>query len=512
MKYLLTNEEMRLADFHTIENLKTPALTLMERAGKALADEAERLLDLRGKRIRLRVLCVCGGGNNGGDGFVCARLLRERGVDTDVVFFAEKTSAQCEINKRKYIEQGGKILQEVPENGYSVAVDCLLGTGFHGALSEPFARAVRGVNALKRSGARILAADIPSGVNGEDGQVCGEGVRADETLCIGERKIGCYLGDGIDHAGKILRADIGISLPNEKYTYLLENEQISAILPQRKRNSHKGSYGKAAIVAGSKDYSGAAYLAMKGCLRAGAGYTALFLPEELLHAFMLKAPEALLVPVNDGGRVAFNEKSFARLLAYDSVAYGSGLGVSEDTATGARWLLENYTGRLILDADALNSLAKYGFDEALKSKKCDLMITPHLKEFSRLIAKCPRPLENKGIEGAKAFAKEYGITVLLKSAVSLITNGLEACLHTRGNAGLAKAGSGDALTGIAAALCANGIDAFNAAKASSYIFGVGAELAARDIGERALLASDAIEYLGKAFLAVAENADEDGDD
>ena len=510
MKYLLTNAQMKNADLYTINTLKTPSLTLMERAGNALANEVERTLDLHGKRIRVKVLCVCGGGNNGGDGFVCARLLRERGIDAEVVFFAQKTSEECEINKQKYLENGGKIFEKVPNIDYALVVDCLLGTGFHGTLLGKMEETVQAINALKTRGAKIISADIPSGVDGTSGQVCGEAVRADKTLCIGERKIGCYLSSGIDYSGEILCEDIGISLPNENYTYLIENEQISKLLPKRKRNSHKGSYGKCAVVAGSIDYSGAGYLVAKACMRAGAGYTTLFLPKELIKPFMLRLPEALLIELNDGGRVSFNEKSFARLLSYDSVAYGSGLGVSEDVAMGARWLLEHYTGKLVLDADALNSLAKFGFENAFINKKCEVLITPHLKEFSRLCRKDMQSLMTNGIEHAQSFVKEHGVTVLLKNAVSLITNGNESCLQMRGNAGLAKAGSGDVLTGIATALMANGLDALNSAKASSYILGISAELFCKENDERSMLATDAIETIGKAILTITEDADENG--
>ena len=161
-----------------------------------------------------------------------------------------------------------------------------------------------------------------------------------------------------------------------------------------------------------------------------------------------------------------------------------------------------------MDADALNSLAKFGFENAFENKKCEVLLTPHLKEFSRLCRKDVQSLITKGIEHAQSFAKEHGGTVLLKNAVSLITNGNVSCLQVRGNAGLAKAGSGDVLTGIATALMANGLDAFNSAKASSYILGICAELFCRENDERSMLATDAIETIGKAILAITEDANE----
>ncbi len=498
-KFVLNVAEMRCADAYTITDKGVDGLVLMERAGVALADEAERMLDLRGKRIRVKVLCVCGGGNNGGDGFVCARILRQRGIDAEVLCFAEKLSEECAENKKRFIEIGGAVFETLPNVDYALVVDGLLGTGFHGTLKGKMKEAVEKVNALKDRGTKILSADIPSGVNGQNGLVESVAVRADKTLCIGERKLGCYLGDGIDFAGEVLCADIGIVLPSNAYTTIIEKEEIASLLPKRKRNSNKGTYGKVAIVAGSMQYLGAGYLVVSSCMRAGAGYTTWFLPKDLLLPFIGKLPEALLTVLNDGGRVAFNEKSFARLLPYDAVAYGSGLGISEDVAIGAKWLIENYTGKLILDADALNALVKFDYLDALKNKKCEVVLTPHLKEFARL---CNQPLEyvlQNGVEEAKSFAKEYGVSVLLKSATSLITDGKRSALQICGNSALAKAGSGDVLTGIVTALCGNGLSVYDSAKIGSYILGVCAELYCENNDERSMLATDAIRLIGKAF-------------
>lgn len=501
-KFVLDVAEMRCADAYTIQDKGVDGLALMERAGIALADEAEKTLDLRGKRIRVKVLCVCGGGNNGGDGFVCARVLRARGIDAEVLCFAEKLSAECAENKKRFIEIGGLVFESMPKVDYALVVDCLLGTGFHGALHGKMKETVEKLNALKERGTKILSADIPSGVDGQNGAVDGVAVSADKTLCIGERKLGCYLGDGIDCSGEVLRADIGIALPSNTYTTIIEKEEIASLLPKRKRNSNKGTYGKVAIVAGSMQYLGAGYLVASSCMRAGAGYTTLFLPSEMILPFVGKLPEALLTALNDGGRVAFNEKSFARLLPFDAVAYGSGLGISQDVALGAKWLIENYTGKLVLDADALNSLVKFDCLVALKNKKCEVVLTPHLKEFARL---CNQSLEyvfQNGVEEAKSFAKEYGVSVLLKSATSLITDGENSALQIRGNSALAKAGSGDVLTGIVTALCGNGLPVYESAKIGSYILGVCAELYCENNDERSMLATDAIGLIGKAFRFV----------
>ncbi len=497
MKYLLTNEEMRQADAYTIES-GVAGLTLMERAGVALADEAERLAPTG------EILCVCGGGNNGGDGFVCARILRERGRTVRAVCCAEKFSADCQCNRQSWLQSGGEILSAVPDGGYALVVDCLYGTGFHGSLQGGDLACATAVNALRRAGAKVLACDIPSGVNGASGEVLGEGIYADVTLCIGERKLGAYLGAGIDYVGEIKRADIGIVLPEREYIRLTDRETVRAVLPARRRYSHKGSYGRAAIVAGSMEYTGAAYLSAAACLRSGAGYTTLFLPSELISLFALKAPEILLRESNEGGRYAFNEERMRELLGYDSVAFGMGMGVSEDIYLGAKWLLKHYTGKLILDADGLNSLAAYHRGEFAwlwKEKKCDVVLTPHAKEFSRLTSRGIEEVLKNGARLAEDFARERKVAVLLKGAVSYITDGERAFVNAAGNSGQAKGGTGDVLSGVLAGLCAQGVAPLESAVLGSYLVGKAAEIAARSTGEYSLTASDIIAHLGKAFLA-----------
>ncbi len=513
MNYVLTNDEMRRADGYTIEKLGVPSLTLMERAGLALANEAERLAP------KGEILCVCGGGNNGGDGFVCARILKARGRQTDIVCFAQKTSADCLAMQKKWLEGGGEILSEFPEEEYALVIDCLFGTGFHGRLTGKEEGFALQINLLKGKGAKVLSADIPSGVNGANGRVDGVAVRADVTLCLGELKIGALAGDGLDYAGACKRADIGIVLPDGEYYRLVDREEVGLLLPKRRRNSHKGSYGRAAIVAGSAEYTGAAYLsaaaylAAAGCLRAGAGYTTLFLPKDILPYYILKLPEILLCESNEGGRYAFNEEIMRKLLSYDSVAFGMGMGASQEVCRGVEWLLSHYEGRLILDADGLNSLAAYGEPYvAFAAKKCDVLVTPHAKEFSRLSGYTMEEIAKEGGRLAVEFAKKTGANVLLKNALTVITDGKEKVLNSTGCSGQAKGGSGDVLSGVLAALCAQGANTLQAAKIGAYLTGKAAELAAAQIGEYSLTASDVIAYLGRAFLFVTENADTDGED
>lgn len=503
MTAILTNEQMRAADAHTIRDLGVPSLTLMERAGIALAEEAEKTC------AEGEIVCVCGGGNNGGDGFVCARVLRERGRCVSVVCYAKKVSPDCQTNRQKWRECGGKIFKDIPKS-CALIVDCLYGTGFHGALSGKDAQTVREINDRKKQGVKVLSADIPSGVNGDNGWTAGEAVSADKTLCIGEIKAGVLLGDGIDLAGEVKRVDIDIQLPEktECYAHIIEEERAKALLPKRKRNSHKGSYGKAAIVAGSIEYTGAAYLAAAACLHSGAGYTTLFVPENILPFYILKAPEILLKSTNEGGRYAFTEEKLSEIAEYTSVAYGMGMGCTEEVAKGAAWLLTNYKGKLILDADGLNSLAIYkkkALFKLFKDKKCDVILTPHCKEFSRLSGNSVEDILMGGLFTPQEFAKKHGVSVLLKNAVSIITDGTHCAVNPFGCSGQAKGGSGDVLSGVIAGLCAVGLSAYEGGLLGAYLCGKAAELAAAKIGDYSLTASDVIEHLGAAFLQLTDN-------
>ena len=273
---------------------------------------------------------------------------------------------------------------------------------------------------------------------------------------------------------------------------ILDKNTVAALLPKRKRNTNKG------------DYTGAAYLAAAACLRAGAGYTALFVPQNIFPYFVLKIPEVLLKKFTN----------LEELKAYDSIAYGMGMGVSRQVADGAVWLIENFSGRLILDADALNSLAKYcSLEGVFARKKGDVLLTPHVKEFSRLCKQSVEEILANGFMAAKEFAARYKVNVLLKNAVSVIENGENTYINKRGTSGQAKGGSGDVLSGVIAGLCASGRTTFDGACAGAYIVGLAAELAGENISEYSLTATDLISYLGGAFLHVTKdtNGDCNGD-
>ena len=497
MRKLLTNEQMREVDAFAMKTV--PSLDLMERAGTAVAEKVFNALD-GGHGL---VVCVCGGGNNGGDGFVVARLLLEKGVAVSVLCTANKFSEETSKNRERFLALGGEIVEKFPEREIAIIVDCLLGTGFRGQPRADAVSLIRLINAQKEKGSYIISVDIPSGICGDNG--LGEiFVKADETLCIGEEKLGVRLLNGLDSAGKVTTLDIGLrGFSWENYCNLFEKNDTIKLLPNRKRNSHKGSYGKVAILGGSIKYSGAGYLSCLSAVKSGVGYTAWFMPDELIKNAFFKIPEALLVTTNKGDRYAFNEEISQKLCEYNAIALGMGMGCSEAVYKTILYLFEHYEGKLVLDADGLNSIAQFGsMEDFSKIKNCEVVITPHLKELSRLTKiETSVLLENPAVY-AKEIVKKYPVTLLWKGASTLIAKDEELVLSVSGTSAQAKGGSGDVLSGLIGGLCAQGLSVFDSACLGSYLLGVSAEIATEKLSEYSATPTDFIACFGEAFKRI----------
>ena len=478
MKYAYSNQQMRRFDEAAIA-AGAPALMLMERAGKALAQAVSEACHRLGAGD---ALFVCGGGNNGGDGFVAARILHEAGEEVAVLCLAQKFSPDCAAVKAQY---KGELLGRIPRRRYALIVDCLFGTGLARPVEGESAALVDFING---SGAYVIACDLPSGLmeGGIAGETC---VRADETVTMGQLKQALLLSDGADVAGKISVADIGIPAA-ENGAEVWENADVKAFFPRRRSNTHKGSYGTACILAGGA-YSGAAFLAAGACLKSGAGYTKLCVSGELYPHAIGKLPAAVLREYKaiDGD-----------ILGADALAVGMGSGVSEQLYVYIAELLTNYTGTLVLDADALNTISAYG-TEVLSKRACRVVLTPHPKEFSRLAECSVKEVLADPVGMAKEFAARFGVTVLLKNNRSVITDGVRVAVNPTGSPSLAKGGSGDVLSGLLVGTCARGVQPFEAACVASYLLGRAGELAAREMGEYAPDPSDTI-----AFLAAAQTS------
>lgn len=478
MQKFLSNEQMRAADAHTINNLKVPSGELMRRAGRALADEVEKASSLYGGNI----VVVCGGGNNGGDGYVCAAELASRGLKVAVLDLSDgKYSPDCAAARSAY---KGAYTQSAEGD---VVVDCIFGTGLCREVSEGYARVINEING---GSAYVVSADIPSGLNGDNGQILGAAVEADLTVAMGEYKLGHVLGDGPDCCGAVVRADIGIAAEGD-YAFSYDDEEVAAFFPKRRRNTHKGSYGSACLIAGSSRYPGAAALCLSGALRSGCGYVKLSSSPEVTNALAAAYPQAIYLSSPD--------------YSSQAMAIGPGCGDAPQLYSAITAIIRSYRGKLIIDADGINALGRSGAS-VLRSARCPVLVTPHVIEFSRLSGRRLSEIIADPVGCARTFASEYGVIVLLKGAGTVITDGKKVVLNLRGCTALSKGGSGDMLTGLISGTAARGVDLFDAAVSSAYIMGVAAEIAESKYTAYCAGAADIISCLPDAVKRVTSAA------
>lgn len=460
MQIYLNSSQNREADKNTV-NFGLPAEVLMKRAGRAIADEVQAVAVQKGVN---EVLIVCGTGNNGGDGFVAACELLKRGIGVSVYLLAGTQTTACKREMKKY---NGKYVKSI---GGKLIVDCIFGTGLNRNLDGEYLTVVKKINASK---AYVISADLPSGLNGTDGSVMGAAVKADMTVALGYPKLGSVLGEGFDYCGKVVIKDIGV-VADAKSLHAAEDGDIAQFYKPRKRNTNKGDYGRACIVAGSENFPGAAVLAVSAALRSGCGYTVAVVPEQLKYNMAVSYPQCV----------------YADQPATDSSALviGMGLGCNEQTYKEVCALLAGYKGKLIIDADGLNSLSKFG-KNVLKETKAKVLITPHIAEMVRLTGKSKEDILADPVGVAQNFAAEYNVTVHLKNAVSVTTDGKKSVITVRGSAALAKAGSGDLLSGLICGNAARGLNLFDAAVCAQYILGVSAEICSKELGDGQVVAA-----------------------
>lgn len=476
MQIYLTSEQEREADINAI-NFGLSSEVLMKRAGRALADEVQAAA----RRLNAKkVLVVCGTGNNGGDGYVAARELLTRGFAVTVYCFEGELSAGCKREKKRYT---GKYTRTISGE---IIVDCIFGTGLNRKLQGDYATVVKKINA---SEAYVVSADIPSGLHGDNGYVMGVAVKADLTVALGHPKLGCVFGDGFDYCGKIVIKDIGVAC-DETCAKAAEDEDIAAYYKPRKRNSHKGDYGSACIIAGSSEYLGAPALAISTALKSGCGYVYAVVPEQLKYPLAVAYPQCI-----------YSDKPHTEATA---IAVGMGMGCTKQTYETVCALLKSYKGKLIIDADAINALAKFG-KEPLLQTKTRVLLTPHVGEMARLSGLTSEEVLSNPVEVAKAFAAEYNVTVHLKNSVSVTSDGKSSTLTVRGTTALAKAGSGDLLSGLICGNAARGLSVYDAAVCSQYVLGYAAEVCSETLFDGAVVYKDLVENLHVALKRLTKH-------
>lgn len=447
---------------------------LMERAGAALAAEIRRLLPQDSIP-----LIVAGPGNNGGDGFVAARLLKQAGIAPTVVFAGDPAGlpADARAAHDAWLAAGSQTLAEIPDLNFGLAVDALFGIGLARAVEGRLAELIARINALA---CPVLAVDIPSGLCAETGRVLGCAVRAAHTLSFIAGKPGLYTLEGPDHCGEVMVDDLGLDTGDAKGA-LIERELFASQLRPRHRNSHKGDFGSVAVLGGAPGMAGAALLAGRAALRLGAGRVYVGMLERL-EVDPLQ-PELMLRPAGEALHLA------------TALAVGPGLGQSAVAADLVRRAIDS-TLPLLLDADALNLIAAHPIlADKTSRREAATILTPHPAEAGRLLGRGTEAVQADRLAAALELARRHNATVVLKGCGSIVaTPDGRWFINATGNAGLASAGSGDVLAGIAAALLAQHWPATDALLAAVHLHGAAAnELARHGCGPIGLAAGELID-------------------
>ena len=497
MKYIPTGNQMREADQFTINQIGLPSMVLMERAALKVVEAME------GKSYDLsKVLVVCGAGNNGGDGYAIARLLHLQGHPVEIYFMGKECSRSEENRKQKKIADYYQIptvtVTDLEKKEYSIIIDALFGTGLKREITGDYYDLITLLN--QKSGVKV-AVDIPSGIHDTTGNVMGTAFQADLTVAIAFLKRGVVFYPGGQYAGEIYIGDIGItqdSIPKEeKLTFGYDFNDLGMRFPKRFPNSHKGTYGKALMIVGSKGMSGAAYLSAKAAYAVGVGLVQIYTAEENRVILQQLLPEAIISTYK-----TYDEKQLRELVkSADVIGIGSGLGKSETSVKIVEQTMKEADCPCVVDADAINILAEHM--SWIKERKNETIFTPHIKEMSRMLHCSVGELLESKMEYLTKFVSEYEVTCVLKDARTLVAKYDEDIyLNLSGNEAMAKAGSGDVLTGIITGIAVQMKKAYEAACLGVYLHGLSGDCAKKKKGSYSVLASDLIDGIGEVLKEI----------
>ena len=496
MKRLLTAQQMKILDKQTIMHHKIPEMVLMERAALAVVKHLDAF-DLA------RILVVCGSGNNGGDGIAVARLLHLSGKKVDLCFIGseENMSEGCRNQMDIAITYGISIVKSPAFSEYTTIVDAILGVGLCRKVSGKYADIIEKIN---NTGIKVMAVDIPSGISADDGSVLGCAVKAYKTVTFAYGKVGHMVYPGKGYCGKLKVEDIGIYQDTQvehPEFYMMEKNDLN-LIPLRKENGNKGTFGKVLLIAGSEEMPGASILSALAVLRTGAGMLRIIAPSSNRYILATSVPEAILDIYDNEIEAVANINN--GLLWADVVVMGPGIGNAEIANKMVTHTLNCCRLPLVLDADGLNIVSKN--KQLLLDKKCSCIITPHIGEMARLINSSVEDVIKNKITIAKSFSEKYQLQCVLKDAASCIAipDGT-TYINTAGNSGMATAGSGDVLTGIIGGLLAIGVKLDYAGALGSYIHGYCGDRIQNVTGASYLVASDLINELACLRLGEENN-------
>ena len=499
MQLWVNAAQMKAADQYTIQKLGVPSLELMEHAAQACVQVLED------EKVDLSHVCVvCGSGNNGGDGFAIARILQNNrySVETFCVGNPEHYTEETQEQMHRLQECGGKITYGMPqEDSYSVVIDAVFGVGLSRKVEGRYRQVIEQMNRMRGT---KFAVDIPSGLSATTGCILGCAFKADYTVTFQLKKIGLELSQGRTMAGKVIVPDIGISTDS-----ICEDQEIvrtagkdiyRKMLPDRPEDSNKGTYGRLLVIAGSKGMAGAAYLNAHAAYMTGAGLVRIYTSSDNREILQTLLPEAIITTYEE-----YNKEELLSLLTWaDSVCIGSGLGMSRLSEKILKTVIEYVKVPCLIDADGLNLLAENNnYLNQMAERR--FVITPHMKEMSRLTSTPVEELKADRIQILKDFISRYRITCVLKDSRTLIASEEKGIrMNLTGNSAMAKAGSGDVLAGVISGWMVQGKEAEDAAELGTYIHGLSGDLAKFEKGVYSVMARDLIEYISKALMKLEE--------
>ena len=499
MQLWVNAAQMKAADQYTIQKLGVPSLELMEHAAQACVQVLED------EKVDLSHVCVvCGSGNNGGDGFAIARILQNNrySVETFCVGNPEHYTEETQEQMYRLQECGGKITYGMPqEDSYSVVIDAVFGVGLSRKVEGRYRQVIEQMNRMRGT---KFAVDIPSGLSATTGCILGCAFKADYTVTFQLKKIGLELSQGRTMAGKVIVPDIGISTDS-----ICEDQEIvrtagkdiyRKMLPDRPEDSNKGTYGRLLVIAGSKGMAGAAYLNAHAAYMTGAGLVRIYTSSDNREILQTLLPEAIITTYEE-----YNKEELLSLLTWaDGVCIGSGLGMSRLSEKILKTVIEYVKVPCLIDADGLNLLAENkNYLNQMAERR--FVITPHMKEMSRLTGISVEELKADRTLILKDFISRYRITCVLKDSRTLIASEEKGIrMNLTGNSAMAKAGSGDVLAGVISGWMVQGKEAEDAAELGTYIHGLSGDLAKFEKGVYSVMARDLIEYISKALMKLEE--------
>ncbi len=445
------------------------------------------------------VAVFCGNGKNAGDGFVIADLLHSINVDADIILCDKEPSiAEPKMYYDKAVENGVKVYYytDIKDKNYDLIIDSIFGIGFHGEPRAPFDEIFDFING---SGAKVVSIDTPSGTDSTDGSVA-KAVRADYTIAISTLKYAHVLPPSNAYCGKIYTVNIGIKEEHykEKYANTITKSDVKKNFKSRDFNSNKGSFGHQLNICGSYLMPGASVICAKSAVKSGVGLLKCAFPKSIYPVMTSHLMQPIFKPLceNEAKTISIGALGdiFEDLKWADSVLIGCGLGNNDDVQVVVDQVIKTSEAPVVLDADGINAIVP--FIDILKDKKAPIVVTPHPGEMARMIGETVDYVCAHRLEVAKAFAKENDVTVVLKGANTIVTNGNDVFFNTTGNAGMAMGGTGDMLSGIIASFIAQGLTPFEASKAGVYIHGRCGDICAKELSVRGMTVEDMISVLG----------------